>query len=185
MWLCISWAVGVVVTTCQHPTPANTKHLYNIYTTSAQRLRRWSNFVWMLYKCFVFAGTYLSYLWCVCVYSPLVSLAAFVKLLGVISTLSILALYHLQLRLLSLIPHIIYIYTHRPTYRYFIHICINYICWFHNLLCSYMHTILEKYKWKVAVNNILRYQCRFSVKASLFYHPIRKIFLFEFAADNI
>ena len=23
--------------------PANTKHLYNIYTTSAQRLRRWSN----------------------------------------------------------------------------------------------------------------------------------------------
>ena len=25
--------------------PANTKHLYNIYTTSAQRLRRWSNIV--------------------------------------------------------------------------------------------------------------------------------------------
>ena len=30
--------------------PANTKHLYNIYTTSAQRLRRWSNIVKMVYK---------------------------------------------------------------------------------------------------------------------------------------
>ena len=36
--------------------PANTKHLYNLWTTSAQRLRRWSNIVQMLYKCFVFAG---------------------------------------------------------------------------------------------------------------------------------
>ena len=27
-----------------------------IYTKSAQRLRRWSNIVWMLYKCFVFTG---------------------------------------------------------------------------------------------------------------------------------
>ena len=36
--------------------PANTKHLYNIYTTSAQRLRRWSNVVYILYKCFVFVG---------------------------------------------------------------------------------------------------------------------------------
>ena len=35
--------------------PANTKHLYNISTTSAQRLRRWSNIVQMLYKCFVLA----------------------------------------------------------------------------------------------------------------------------------
>ena len=35
--------------------PANTKHLYNICTTSAQR-RRWSNIVQMLYKCFVFTG---------------------------------------------------------------------------------------------------------------------------------
>ena len=34
---------------------ANTKHLYNIYTTSAQRLRHWSNIVLMLYKCFVLA----------------------------------------------------------------------------------------------------------------------------------
>ena len=31
-----------------------TKHLYNSGTTSAQRLRRWSNIVQMLYKCFVF-----------------------------------------------------------------------------------------------------------------------------------
>ena len=36
--------------------PANMKHLYNIYTTSAQRLRRWPNIVYMLYKCFVIAG---------------------------------------------------------------------------------------------------------------------------------
>ena len=40
--------------------PANTKHLYNICTTSAQRLRRWSNIVQkqnkMLHKCFVFTG---------------------------------------------------------------------------------------------------------------------------------
>ena len=34
--------------------PANTKLLYNICTTSAQRLRRWSNIVQMFYKCFVF-----------------------------------------------------------------------------------------------------------------------------------
>ena len=26
--------------------PANTRHLYNIYTTSAQRFRRWSNIAW-------------------------------------------------------------------------------------------------------------------------------------------
>ena len=31
---------------------ANTKQLYNICTTSAQRRRRWSNIVQMLYKCF-------------------------------------------------------------------------------------------------------------------------------------
>ena len=29
---------------------ANTKHLYNIYTKSAQRLRRWPNIVQMIYK---------------------------------------------------------------------------------------------------------------------------------------
>ena len=29
---------------------------YNICTTSAQRLRRWSNIVQMLYKCFVFTA---------------------------------------------------------------------------------------------------------------------------------
>ena len=32
--------------------PADTKHLYNICTMSAQRLRRWSNIIHMLYKCF-------------------------------------------------------------------------------------------------------------------------------------
>ena len=36
--------------------PANTKHLYNIYTMLAQRLRRWSSIVLLLYKYFVFAG---------------------------------------------------------------------------------------------------------------------------------
>ena len=35
--------------------PANTKHLHNICTTSAQRLRRWPNIVQVLYKGFVFA----------------------------------------------------------------------------------------------------------------------------------
>ena len=30
--------------------PANTKYLYNICTLTAQRLRRWSNFVQMLYE---------------------------------------------------------------------------------------------------------------------------------------
>ena len=35
---------------------ANTKHLYNIYTTSARRPGRWISFVWMLYTCLVFAG---------------------------------------------------------------------------------------------------------------------------------
>ena len=38
--------------------PANTKYVYYICTTSAQRLRSWSNIVQMLYKCFVFAGCY-------------------------------------------------------------------------------------------------------------------------------
>ena len=36
--------------------PANTKHLYNIFTMLAQRRRRWANVVEMLYKCCVFAG---------------------------------------------------------------------------------------------------------------------------------
>ena len=38
-----------------HGIQANTKHLYNICTTPAQRLQRWPNIVQMLYKCFVFA----------------------------------------------------------------------------------------------------------------------------------
>ena len=42
-----SWAATI---------PTNPKHLYNIYTTSAQRLRCWSNIAWILYKCFVLAG---------------------------------------------------------------------------------------------------------------------------------
>ena len=33
--------------------PENTDHLHNICTTSAQRLRRWSNIAQMSYKCFV------------------------------------------------------------------------------------------------------------------------------------
>ena len=38
---------------CLQDWGANTKHLHNICTTSAQRLRRWSNIVQMLYKCFL------------------------------------------------------------------------------------------------------------------------------------
>ena len=41
--------------------PVNTKHLYNICTASAQRLRRWSNIVQMLCKCFVLAGKAHTY----------------------------------------------------------------------------------------------------------------------------
>ena len=40
----------------RHHFPANTNHLYNICTTSDQRLRRWLNMVQMLHKCFVFTG---------------------------------------------------------------------------------------------------------------------------------
>ena len=36
--------------------PANTNHLYTIYTMLGQRRRRWAGVVYMLYKCFVFAG---------------------------------------------------------------------------------------------------------------------------------
>ena len=38
--------------------PVHTNHLHNIFTTSAQRLRRWSSIVHMLCKCFVFTGEY-------------------------------------------------------------------------------------------------------------------------------
>ena len=41
--------------------PANTKHLYNICTTSAQRLHRWSNIVQMLFKYFVSTGMLSGY----------------------------------------------------------------------------------------------------------------------------
>ena len=40
------------------PVPANTKHLYNICSTSAQPLRRRSSSVQMLYKCLVFIGVF-------------------------------------------------------------------------------------------------------------------------------
>ena len=36
--------------------PANSKHVYNIYTMLVQRLWRWSNIVQILYTCFEFAG---------------------------------------------------------------------------------------------------------------------------------
>ena len=38
---------------------AQKKHLYNIYTTSVQRLRRWPKNVQILYKCFTFAEEWL------------------------------------------------------------------------------------------------------------------------------
>ena len=47
--------------------PADTKHLYNICTMSAQRFRRWSNIVqFMLYNCFVFAGICATHVSDVC-----------------------------------------------------------------------------------------------------------------------
>ena len=69
---------------------ANIKHLYNIYTTSAQRLRRWSNIVQMSYKCFMFAAwvfldkennmqsrdNRLFFNWCLCVFTVLWSLTS-------------------------------------------------------------------------------------------------------------
>ena len=41
---------------CQRSYSVNTKRLYSMCTTPAQRIRRWYNIVQMLYKCFVFAG---------------------------------------------------------------------------------------------------------------------------------
>ena len=43
--------------------PANTKYLYNICTTTAQRLRRWSNNLQMLDKCLVFQKTLIENYW--------------------------------------------------------------------------------------------------------------------------
>ena len=45
-----------LITSCVS-TPSNTKHLYSNCTTLAQRLRRWSSIVHMLYKCFVVIWT--------------------------------------------------------------------------------------------------------------------------------
>ena len=47
---------SIFIYMCMYTYPVNTKQLYNICTTSAQRLRRWSNIVQMLYKCLVFTG---------------------------------------------------------------------------------------------------------------------------------
>ena len=46
----------VIIYFSYYATPANRKHLNDMCTMPAQRLR-WSNIVQMLYKCFVFAGT--------------------------------------------------------------------------------------------------------------------------------
>ena len=49
--------VSVVCTKiCQRCNLTNIKHFSNICTTAAQSLRRWTNMVQMLYKCFVSAG---------------------------------------------------------------------------------------------------------------------------------
>ena len=53
--------------------PAKTTHLYNIFTTSAQRLRRWSNIVQMLYKCFVLTGITLREFQQILIHSNLLS----------------------------------------------------------------------------------------------------------------
>ena len=57
-----------------HYIPANTKHLYNICTTSSQRLRRWADVVQMLYKCFTnvlcLPGYWSSVLWNTTYYAP-------------------------------------------------------------------------------------------------------------------
>ena len=45
------------------PIPVNTKHLYSICTMLDQRRRRWAGVVQMLYKCFVFAGIELFYMY--------------------------------------------------------------------------------------------------------------------------
>ena len=42
-------------------TPANTNHFYNICTMLDQRQRRWTDFVQMLYKCFVFHANIFIY----------------------------------------------------------------------------------------------------------------------------
>ena len=52
---------GEIIQVCHiggHISP-NTKYLYNICTTSAQRLRPWSSIVQKLYKCFVFTVIFL------------------------------------------------------------------------------------------------------------------------------
>ena len=48
------FAEQISAVTTAATTQANTKHKYNICTTSAQRLRRWADVVQMSYKCFMF-----------------------------------------------------------------------------------------------------------------------------------
>ena len=64
--------------------PANTRHLYNICATSAQRLWRWSNTVQISYKKIVFTGNTEHFTFeILCVYtlnSQKVYLRGFVKL---------------------------------------------------------------------------------------------------------
>ena len=53
----LGWNNALISTSAMYmPSPPNTKHLYNICTTPAQRRRRWAGVVQMLYKCLVFAG---------------------------------------------------------------------------------------------------------------------------------
>ena len=46
----------VIMATTKVKRSQQTKHLYNICTTSAQHLQHWPNIVQMLYNCFVFTG---------------------------------------------------------------------------------------------------------------------------------
>ena len=57
---CLGWLI------ISNTYPANTKHLYNICTTSDQRLRRCYIIVQMLYKCFVFTGKMITSIVYVC-----------------------------------------------------------------------------------------------------------------------
>ena len=48
--------MSLIFTVCHNDYPPNTKDLHNIYAMLDQRRRRWADVVYMLYKCFVFAG---------------------------------------------------------------------------------------------------------------------------------
>ena len=61
VWSQRSWKAHIWYLAARYP--ANTKHLHSICKTSAQRLRRWSNIVQMLYKYFVFTGQMHKVTW--------------------------------------------------------------------------------------------------------------------------